>query len=1201
MSAITSNGTGGGNASSGSSWAGGVAPVDGDTITVANGDTITQDVDRIYGSKSSNVGDAITVNGSVGSFGTLKVNSGVTLTLRGTGTSSNRLGIINRYGLFQPLAGSTIRGDVASEFGSILVNQGNISAIWDNVSPILWSVPTATASGLWGVAVASESYSVSTQPAPYQTNINILSRTLANPWISNAAHTGPGSFGDTSLVINSATPSMTTEVRAFTVSNVANNGSGLIRVTAAGHGYSTGNSVWLFEVQGVWDANGVWTVTVIDADTFDLQSSAYEGTYVAGGKVAALTSSGRYYVDYEQGVVYMYSTSTTGNALNVSYYHLDLTAANWRGWGIISNGNQTGCTCLLDGCVFEYMGANGNGFAPTISGVSVRQSAPVAWYGHQSVGMNSGLSNRLAYLKHSTFRYGMRYLCLTACNGSSGDPLLIQGNTFLSASGGTIWDGIACYAEPLGSSYITVDANRINHRGTFVDFTTVNADVAHFTISNNYGCAAFAVVRGDAIGGARTPFPALNDPDASYAMRPTTPDLSVTGNWIRGIGDNGGGVDSRTICVSGTSGHPAIIENNVFRNNHRLGHQIGSYVIVRNNVFAYFYHHGFTGSSVDDTYCTSYQYYNNLFISDRTGTVTQCGASQIGYNHRNHLDDYVFAGNTIDGGRYGLDFNDLPDTSGQTLGARLQIVNNIFANVVAYGFVTYRSASVPWNVVPLECDYNDVYNAGAFAVTGSNGLANGTKATGFSNAAGKYNRDDTRAILGVHLFDGTYTAAASGKSLVYTVNTLGQDHTLAWDGGTPAQIIRDYGTSAGGGLRTIACSSTQTTWNNSNVGIRGNWLWIVSGTGAGQARCITWASANVCHAVSSIAAAGSGYSVGQYIKTTGGTADTPGHVAVFKVTSVSGGGITGLSLVSGGCFTTVPSNPVSTTRVTGSSGGSCTLNLSWAPGLVLVPDLGTAVDNTSVFAVVNAMSTLSDSGPTQSVKACIDPRDPDNVYSAVVLPTSSQTDSGISVSVSHTITSNPAFSGSTPSLNPAHYQWAAGSPVQDAGTADGGPSSDYWGTSRPQGSSVDMGLYELLATLTATAAGGLVGGGAFGLSSSFTSSAAGGPVGGGQSQGVFTLVATAAGGLVLAGGLTPGAAYTPTSAGGAVLDGTADIPGVSVAIASGGIVLAGGISPGATVNASPSGGAVLGGDVTPWLGGLLFVTPDPSRTTWRMY
>ncbi len=65
MAAINSNGTGGGNWSSGSSWAGGVAPGEGDTCTILSGDTIVIDGNITVGADTSTPA--------------IKVNSGGTL------------------------------------------------------------------------------------------------------------------------------------------------------------------------------------------------------------------------------------------------------------------------------------------------------------------------------------------------------------------------------------------------------------------------------------------------------------------------------------------------------------------------------------------------------------------------------------------------------------------------------------------------------------------------------------------------------------------------------------------------------------------------------------------------------------------------------------------------------------------------------------------------------------------------------------------------------------------------------------------------------------------------------------------------------------------------------------------------------------------------------------------------------------------
>jgi hypothetical protein len=63
------------------------------------------------------------------------------------------------------------------------------------------------------------------------------------------------------------------------VSGCADNGSGIVRVTATGHGFSTGDQVETRGIYGtggmIWWANGVFTITVVDADNFDLQGTHF--------------------------------------------------------------------------------------------------------------------------------------------------------------------------------------------------------------------------------------------------------------------------------------------------------------------------------------------------------------------------------------------------------------------------------------------------------------------------------------------------------------------------------------------------------------------------------------------------------------------------------------------------------------------------------------------------------------------------------------------------------------------------------------------------------------------------------------------------------------------------------------------------------------------------------------------------------------
>lgn len=74
------------------------------------------------------------------------------------------------------------------------------------------------------------------------------------------------------------------ELKAIT-NAVSNGGPNLIRLTATAHGRTTGDYVTVEQVQGTTEANGQWTVTVIDANTLDLVGSTFTNTYVSGGLV----------------------------------------------------------------------------------------------------------------------------------------------------------------------------------------------------------------------------------------------------------------------------------------------------------------------------------------------------------------------------------------------------------------------------------------------------------------------------------------------------------------------------------------------------------------------------------------------------------------------------------------------------------------------------------------------------------------------------------------------------------------------------------------------------------------------------------------------------------------------------------------------------------------------------------------------------
>jgi hypothetical protein len=69
-----------------------------------------------------------------------------------------------------------------------------------------------------------------------------------------------------------------------------------IQITSANHGLTTGQPVIIGGVQGNTAANGIWIVTVVDANNFTLNGSIGNGAYTAGGTWS------KYYTTFAQDV-----------------------------------------------------------------------------------------------------------------------------------------------------------------------------------------------------------------------------------------------------------------------------------------------------------------------------------------------------------------------------------------------------------------------------------------------------------------------------------------------------------------------------------------------------------------------------------------------------------------------------------------------------------------------------------------------------------------------------------------------------------------------------------------------------------------------------------------------------------------------------------------------------------------------------------
>ena len=102
------------------------------------------------------------------------------------------------------------------------------------------------------------------------------------------------------------------------VAGVANNGSGLIRITtSAAHGLVTGDLVNLHGVNGVAAANTRATATVVDATRFDLQGSSFAGSWTGGGTFSVWNNR-------RLGTAFRIETSDVAEFVNCFCYGYDI-------------------------------------------------------------------------------------------------------------------------------------------------------------------------------------------------------------------------------------------------------------------------------------------------------------------------------------------------------------------------------------------------------------------------------------------------------------------------------------------------------------------------------------------------------------------------------------------------------------------------------------------------------------------------------------------------------------------------------------------------------------------------------------------------------------------------------------------------------------------------------------------------------------
>jgi hypothetical protein len=309
------------------------------------------------------------------------------------------------------------------------------------------------------------------------------------------------------------------------------------------------------------------------------------------------------------------------------------------------------------------------------------------------------------------------------------------------------------------------------------------------------------------------------------------PDLDLSWNTAIGLGSFD---DTRQFrMVAGLSGRPAKVQNNlVWRAMRILNYASFSQVI--DNVLGHNYHHTINGplpNGEPALYIQSVDIKRNLSIHARG----DCSFAELGYNNDSHTDGATIEHNTVydNTGFSGLSFGDESDLNGNQLMSRITQASNL---VVLCKIGVKRIADISGMRSRVDMtlgDYNDVYGSTTADFSGFR----------FATIAGLVN------VTGVSLFNPSFSSPVSGKTLALVV-TSATNKTLAWDGGTPVQLIQETGTATSTPANYSASAGylndTAKTWTTDRSATTcpaGLWVTITGGTGAGQVRRVTANSA----------------------------------------------------------------------------------------------------------------------------------------------------------------------------------------------------------------------------------------------------------------------------------------------------------------------------------------------------------------------
>jgi hypothetical protein len=348
----------------------------------------------------------------------------------------------------------------------------------------------------------------------------------------------PPCFVSNNLTVQGTNPTVVFDF-STPVTGAANNGSGLIRLTAANANLSNGQTVTVANVVGSdgngCGANGIWTIANRTSTTIDLTGSSFPGgcTYTSGGQIFPFTSSSQ-----PQETFTLLSTTTYTGVTNIvmcktADYNVDNTCNTTAGhaaWAGGFNNDFVQTLAALKPGVIRYLDYNN------------------AIFGNPPDYANWATENYFSYwLQNNTFLPGRWFGSSTGTNATA---ISCTGNcTYLLTSGapvdGDFVDFLNTNVNTTSAVTLTLtDANNVtssaipvlnpagNQISVTVGGTPTQGDTLSLTFTSSclsggsHTTAAYTVGASDSIDNIANQLVAIVQADSTVQAQP----LDVTGN-----------------------------------------------------------------------------------------------------------------------------------------------------------------------------------------------------------------------------------------------------------------------------------------------------------------------------------------------------------------------------------------------------------------------------------------------------------------------------------------------------------------------------------------------------------------------------------------------------------------------------------------------------------------------------------------------